>query len=354
MTELRAHIPSSAPKVLVFAAVTIALTLVLATLVGNISLRDRHKYHALFTDATGVFKGDRVRLSGVQVGRIDRIEMVKSGERRLARLTFSVDSDVPVLRSAELSLRYENIVGQRYLAIKEEVGAGGLMPVGGTFSERQTTPALSLTQLFNGFQPLFQALDPKQVNTFSFQIVRALQGEASSAANLLEATADVTSTLADKDAVIGRVVNNLGDVLDTLGTRDVELSKLIREFRDLMVGLARDRDDVSRALPSLAGLLTDSAELVRDVRQPLKANLHSLRGVATQLNKDRNVLNELLQTMPKDMRTLIRTASYGSWFTFYICGLDVQIQLLDGTVQLGGAGIAANEKDTVCGMGPGE
>ena len=78
-----------------------------------------------------------------------------------------------------------------------------------TFPLDQTTPALNLTELFNGFQPLFRALDPSRLNTFSFQLVQALQGESGQLASLMRNTAQLTNTIADRDQVIGSVVGNL-------------------------------------------------------------------------------------------------------------------------------------------------
>src|SRR4029453_15754133 len=131
---------------------------------GNISFTPSRTYFALFTDATGVNPGDRVRLAGVEVGSIKGFELVKDGGKTLAKVEFTVDQTVPVYADAALELRYENIVGQRYLSIAEEPGTRATMKAGATFPTSQTAPALSLTELFNGFQPLFRALDPDRLN----------------------------------------------------------------------------------------------------------------------------------------------------------------------------------------------
>lgn len=351
MTKQRSPIPSSAIKLSVFTAVTLLLIGLIGTLIGNVSFTPSRTYYALFTDASGVFKGDRVRLSGVEVGSIRGLEIVTDGDQRLAKLEFTVDESVPVFPTAELQLRYENIVGQRYLAITEEPSQGAQMEEGATFPTSQTTPALSLTELFNGFQPLFRALDPKRLNTFSFELVRALQGEAGSVQSLMRDTAQLTNTIADRDQVIGGVVSNLNDLLETVGTRDEKLTDLIIQFRNLMSGLAKDGDVIEASLPSLAGLLSGTTDLLTDVRPPLRENVKSLRTLSGQLYDSRETLDESLKRTPVKLNTLARTGSYGSWFNFYICGLDIRLSLLDGTVNLGGVGISSNERDTVCAGG---
>ena len=48
----------------------------------------------------------------------------------------------------------------------------------------RTTPALDLTMLFNGFQPLFSALDPKQINALSYEIIQIFQGQGGTVGDL--------------------------------------------------------------------------------------------------------------------------------------------------------------------------
>jgi phospholipid/cholesterol/gamma-HCH transport system substrate-binding protein len=347
----RSKIPSSAYKVSAFAVITLTLLGILATLIGNVSFAPERAFHAYFTDATGVSTGDRVRLSGVEVGRVTGSEIVEKGGREVARISFQVDKDVPVYRSAELLLRYENIVGQRYLEIREEPDASAAMPTGATFPLSQTTPALSLTVLFNGFQPLFRALEPSKVNRLSYLLVQTLQGEGTTYQTLLRTTAQLTNTLADRDAVIGRVVDNLGDVLGTVDQRDKQLTSLIITFRRLMAGLATDRGAISASLPGLADLLDVSTGLVRDARGPLAGDVHQLDAVAGFLDRDKKTLDTSLKRMPRHMRQLARTGSYASNFNFYLCGISMNVRLLGSTYVLQTPNLTANERDTVCARG---
>ncbi len=81
--------------------------------------------------------------------------------------------------------------------------------------------------LFNGFQPLFQALNPEQVNELSMNLVQVLQGEGGTVQGLLAKTASLTNTLADRDQLIGQVVTNLGQTLDTVDQRHQQLNTLV-------------------------------------------------------------------------------------------------------------------------------
>ena len=105
-----------------------------------------------------------------------------------------------------------------------------------------TSPALDLTVLFNGFQPLFQALNPQQVNDLSLNLVQVLQGEGGTVAGLVQKTASLTNSLADRDQLIGEVITNLSQTLETVDQRHQQLSELIVELKGWMTDLARDRE----------------------------------------------------------------------------------------------------------------
>src|SRR3546814_19361494 len=73
----------------------------------------------------------------------------------------------------------------------------------------QTSPALDLDLLLGGFKPLLRSLDPQQVNDLSGALLQVLQGQGGTLVSLLGNTSSFTSTLADRDQLIGDVITNL-------------------------------------------------------------------------------------------------------------------------------------------------
>jgi phospholipid/cholesterol/gamma-HCH transport system substrate-binding protein len=228
-------------KLLVFILVTTMATAVLVVTIGNVTFGSSTSYRAEFVDATGVVKGDDVRIAGVKVGVVKEIEIV---DRTRALVSFSVQDETRLSKATHAAIRYRNLVGQRYVSLTQEIGDSGTLPEGGTIPVGQTSPALDLTVLFNGFKPLFQALSPSDLNKLSFEIVQVFQGEGGTLEGLLAHTASVTSTLAARDEVIGSLIDNLDQVLDHIGDRDDQLVRLIRTFRTFVGGLKDDREAI--------------------------------------------------------------------------------------------------------------
>ncbi len=318
---------AAAIKLGIFTIVSVLVTGLLAAIMGNIGFGAGSTYQAVFTTATSLEKGDDVRVAGVSVGEVKDVEHY---ERNNAIVTFRVKSDVPLTTASRAEVRFLNLVGDRYLAL--EAGAdkdAAPLPADAVIPIDQTTPALDLTTLFNGFKPLFQALQPDQVNELTMNIVQVLQGEGGTIRSLLESTSSLTNTLADRDQLIGEVVTNLGATLETVDARHTELNDLVISLRDWMADLARDRDTIGSSLSSVADLTDVLASLLREGRPLLKKDVAELRTLAQILNKpeNRTVLVEIFDRLPESMTDQTRTGTYGSWYNYYICGFSGKITL---------------------------
>jgi phospholipid/cholesterol/gamma-HCH transport system substrate-binding protein len=312
-------------KLIVFIVVTVIATGTLAVTIGNIRFGGSTTYHALFTDATGVLKGDDVRIAGVRVGEVNNIAVVRQGSRSLANVTFKVESDRPVAVSTRALIRYRNLVGQRYLALSEGAGSSRPLTENGTIPLRQTEPALDLTVLFNGFKPLFAALNPQDVNAFAMEIIKTLQGEAGDVNSLLGHTASLTSSLADHDKVIGRTIDNLNAVLGTVDQRDKALSTLISELQRFVSGLAQDRQAIGASLTNIASLADTTSGLLQEARPSIRTDVKRLGEVTGTLDDNKAVVDGVLKRMPNKLNTITRTATYGSWFNFYLCDFEGRV-----------------------------
>ena len=310
---------SAGIKLIIFMVVTSMLTFVLAATIGNFGTGKTTTYHATFSDVTGLLPGNEVRTAGVRVGSVKKIAL----KHNLADVTIKLEGDRRLTESNQLQLRYRNLVGERYVAIVEGTGSAADLKPGSTVPLERTKNALDLTVLFNGFRPLFQALDPKTVNDVSMEIVQTLQGEGGTVDALLQRTASLTTTLANKDAVIGRVVDNLTSVLDTVDKRDTELNDLISQLRRLAAGFAEDRKTIGASISGIADLTGATASLLTDIRPGLKGDIVGLRDLAKNLDDNKSTIDGVLQRLPDKLNRIIATATYGGWFNFYLCGAEI-------------------------------
>jgi phospholipid/cholesterol/gamma-HCH transport system substrate-binding protein len=304
-------------KSIIFIVVTALATAILGLSIASSGPNGTVGYKAIFTDVTGLIVGSDVDIAGVRIGQVNQITVV---DRNLAQVSFSVQADRPLPASVTATIKYLNLVGQRYIDLEQGAGPPDqtLRP-GATIPLAQTTPALNLTELFNGFQPLFQALSPNDVNQLSSEIVQVLQGEGGTVTTLVAHIGSLTTTLAAKDKVIDKVISNLNAVLDTVNSRGSELSDLVTTLRQLVSGLAADRQPIGSAISAIAQLTTATAGLLQVSRAPLKQDIIQLGRLSGNLAAATPTVNTFLHNLPVKMTDIARLASYGSWLNFYLC-----------------------------------
>ncbi|MGA6163557.1 MCE family protein [Amycolatopsis magusensis] len=312
-------------KLIIFIVITVMFTAVLGISIANLNLSNTATYTARFTDATLVLPNDDVRIAGVRVGQVSDVRIV---DRRQAEVEFEVDAGRTLPAGVTATIKFRNLVGQRYIALGQGTGpAGDTLPEGGTIPLERTKPALDLTELFNGFKPLFRALNPEDMNKLSYQVIQVLQGEGGTVESLLAHTASLTSTIAEKDQVIGEVITNLNGVLDTINQRTPQLSDLIATLQRLVSGLAEDRKPIGDAIDSLGGLAETTSGLLTEAREPLKNDIAALGELTQNLNENEPLVEHFIQFLPHKVATLSRTADYGSWFNFFACEVSGSVSL---------------------------
>lgn len=321
-------------KGLAFVLVTTVATALLALSISNVGVSERTSYSARFTDVTSLNPGDDVRIAGVRVGQVDELEII---DQHLARVHFSVDSSRRLPADTMAIIRYRNMIGQRYIALErgEQPSTDYLEP-GAEIPLERTRPALDLTELFHGFQPLFSALDPEEVNQLSGEIIQVLQGESGTVESLLAHTGSLTATLAERDRVIGEVITNLNSVLDTINNEGDALTTLVSTLQELVTGLADDREAIGESVEGMAALTTATAGLFETARQPLKESIAGLREVSETLVSSSDDVERFLVTAPEKFTEIGRIASYGSFLNFYLCDAvlltDPPTQINDGVL----------------------
>ncbi|MQY21764.1 MCE family protein [Nocardia macrotermitis] len=310
-----------------FAAVMLLIVVALVIVFGQYRFDAHTRYHAEFSDVSGLQKGDFVRVAGVEVGRVAAVgvDAVGSDGGYRGQVALDVDGNYRITRATRAIVRYQNLVGDRYLELQD--GPGDPVPeaAGYTIGLDHTQPALDLDLLIGSFQPLFRGLDPVQINNLSGELIAVLQGQGGTVQSLLVHAASLTSTLADRDEVIGRVVSNLDTVLGSVDKHSAELSSALDTAQQIATGLAQDDQAWGRALTHIDASTASLASLLAQDRPALAGTVNQLRRTATQLDAGSGTLDSILGRLPDTYAALTRLGAYGNFFNYYLCGLRIKL-----------------------------
>ncbi|MEO9221975.1 MAG: MlaD family protein [Mycobacteriaceae bacterium] len=315
-------------KLIAFIVVTVLATGILGLTIANTGASGGDSFKAMISDVTGLNKGDDVRVSGVRIGSVTGIKLINGpgAKDAVAEVSMGMEKGRTLPEGSTVTVKFRNLVGQRYIAMgRSDPNATKPMPDGAVIPLDRTAPALNLTALFGGFKPLFQALDPGQINQLSYEIIQVFQGEGATVSSLVSSTASLTNSIADKDKVIGELLVNLNSVLDTVNQRADKVSSLVISLQQLVSGLAQDRGAITSSISSLADLTDATANLLKPAREPLKTSLAGLGDLSANLNTNNEELNKFLFNLPRKLDSITRLASYGSWFNFYLCSAGATV-----------------------------
>lgn len=316
----------AALRLAVFAVVALAITLTIAATIRPFgSSVDRTTYTAVFDSASRLEPGDDVRVAGVAAGKVAAVSVNADAK---AEVRFDLDSDLPLSTASRIEIRYLDLAGNRYLAVVGGDGQGTARQAADVvIGTDRTQPALDLDDLLDGFKPLLVALSPEDVNSLTLDIVRTLQGDGSTVRSLIARTASLTTGLAERDELISSVVTNLNTAVGSVADRHTQLEELITQLRTLAGGLARDRTSVGDAIGHIDTMTRLSADLLARARPSTKADIAALRQIAETLSSPtgRAEIDHALDHLPDKLDRLAATATYGSWFNYYVCGVRVKI-----------------------------
>ncbi len=319
---MRDNLAGAVVRLVVFVAVCLLGTFALLAIYAQFRFEQGRTYTAIFSNVSGLANGDFVRVAGVEVGKVTQISITRDST---ASVQFTANDNVILTEGSRAAIRYNNLIGDRYLELLEGTGGTRRLAANATIGMDRTSPALDLDALIGGFRPLFRALDPNQVNALSGQLISAFQGQGDTIGSFLTQTAALTSTLADRDQLIGQVIVNLNTVLASLADQGDQFGKAVDSLSSLMAGLADRKQDLSNGLAYANTAAASITDLLAQARRPLKDTVLQTDRSATQVLNDKDYFDDYLNTLPDAYKVLGRQAITGDYFAFYICDLVLKV-----------------------------
>lgn len=308
-------------KFVIFAVITGALLAILYNTMANGLPGGSRGYHAIFSSVSGLAKGDDIRVAGVRVGRVTDIKIVPQG----AQVDFDLIEQQPILSNTGMVMRYQSLIGQRYVSLVQPGERGTQLSEGATVPISRTSPGFDLTDLLDGFRPLFQVLQPADVNKLASNVMKVMQGEGGTVESLLKQTSQLTTFLANRDEVFGQVLTNLTPVLNDLAGQGDQLASTVHELKLLMAGLAQDRKAIGKSIDGISTLITSTSDLLADQRQATVQTIKNFRAVATMLQQNLPDLVDSLRAFGTLFGSLGRASSYRNAVNIYLCTAWIKV-----------------------------
>lgn len=265
-------------------------------------------YVAEFNDVFGLRTNADVRIRGVQVGKVTDIDVTRDGT---ARVRFTVKNDQAMTRDDRLAIRFQNLTGQRYLAI--ETGAPGApkLPAGEKVANDHTTGSFDITTLFNGLRPILKGADPAVFNEFGENLIALLQGEGGVGIGDVMADIDKLSSYAvSKQDLLVAIAEQLGVISKQIGGNSAFVTTVLNSMRDLSYTFDTNIDQMVRAFYTGAEVFPRVAELLMSGLDLGLGGHDNVEYRVMEITRDLPKLTEAMNSLPGITEPISKMAGY--------------------------------------------
>lgn len=284
---------------------------------GAVPLKPKgYQFHAYFPEATQLAQQADVRISGVPVGKVVKLEL---GPGETTDATLQLDERyAPIPKDTRAVLRQKTLLGETYVELTPGSKAGGLLAEGGSLPAGQVQRTVELDEIF-------RSLDEQTRRDFQVWMQAQAAGlrgrgqEFNDVLGNLPAFARETNDLVEianrQEPAVRALIRNTGDVFAALSSRQDQLSGLITNANTVFGTLATRNEslqEIFRILPTFEQESRLTVERLDQFARETNPLVTQMRPVAQELSPTLQSLERLAPPFRDffvDLGPLI-TASY--------------------------------------------
>ncbi|NHC25262.1 MCE family protein [Nocardioides sp. IC4_145] len=264
---------------------------------------------AQFPRTVSLYEGSDVRVLGVPIGQVEKVE--PDGTK--VAVTMRYDAEVKLPTDAQAVLVAPSIVGDRYVQLTPAYEGGDVMADGTILDEGRTEVPIELDDIYSSIDDLTVALGPNGANkdgALTDLLEVTAENFAGEGAKLNQTIKDFGRFSATLDNNKEELFGSLAELQGFIGTL-AENDQTVRDFNGSLGSvsslLADERQELTAALRNLSVALGQVGDFVKTNRDSLGRNITGLNRVAKVLVKQRAALDETLATAPLALNNLAMT-----------------------------------------------
>jgi phospholipid/cholesterol/gamma-HCH transport system substrate-binding protein len=288
----------------------IAAMLLLAFNIERLPLLAGRSHSAAFSEAGGLKSGDDVRIAGVKVGKVTKVDL----EGAHVRVDFRVGRSTELGDRTAASVRIKTILGQKFLALDP----AGRAPLSGEIPLRRTTPAYDVVDAFSDLTRTTERIDSQQLATALDTVADTFRDSPQEVRAAVDGLGRLSRTVASRDDELRTLLAHANAVTGVLAKRNTEIVSLLSDGDLLLQELRKRRDDIHRVLVGTATLSDQLTGLVRENRAAIRPALARLHGVLDTLRANQANLDRSIELLAPFVRLFANTLGNGRWFDTYV------------------------------------
>lgn len=268
--------------------------------------RSTHEFTAEFASARGLYPGDDVRVMGVDVGRVTRLE--PDGDR--VRVTFEIDADRPVPADVRAAVVAPTLVSARFVQLAPAYTGGPQLDPGSTIPIERTAVPVEWDEVTRQLAELTTELGPAPddpqgpLGEVLDVAARNVEGQGLDLRATAEELSAALRTVSDGRGDLFAVVRNLQVFVDALSDSRGQIVAFNNRMASVTQILDANRDDMGSALGTLGSALGEVERFVRDNRERIGGTVDRTAELAETLAAQRDGIAQVLHVAPTALSNL--------------------------------------------------
>lgn len=261
---------------------------------------------AYFPSAIGLYEGNSVRVLGVDMGEVTKVE--PQGERVLVEMTY--DREVPIPAGAKAMIVAPSLVSDRYVQFAPAYTGGPQLDAGAVLSQERTEVPLEIDELSQSLSRVSESLGPKGANSEGSlsklldSTAANLDGNGKALHNTISKLGKAAGTLSGNSGDLFSTVENLAKLSKTLAGSDQTVRQFEQQLADVSGYLAGEKENLSKTVTELGTALQSVKGFIENNRGRIKSNVDKLASVTQVLVEQRGALAETLDIAPLALSNL--------------------------------------------------
>ena len=281
-------------------------------------------YYASFAEAGGLKANDEVRIAGVRVGKVEKVEL----EDGHVKVTFRIKTDSEFGKETGAAIKVKTLLGAMFLSL-EPAGTGQL-DEGSEIPVERTSSPYDVVEAFSGLAETAEQIDTDQLAAALTTLADLTRNTPEEFRGALDGVSALSSNIAEKNDRINSLLKNLERVSSVLDDRDQDIIGLMRDSDVLFRALVARREAIHNLLVSSSTLSRQLSGLVRESRKDLNPALTQLAEVVDVLNKNEENIDTSLRLMAPFYRVFANTLGNGPWFDTFIQNMPPVADVTNG------------------------
>src|SRR5438876_1731986 len=194
----------------IFFALALVVAVVILELIGAADFfKTGYQVNAIFKNAQELKKGDLVKLAGVEIGRVESIELTNN----LAQVSMKIKGKYKIKTDSRAAIKFTGLMGQNFVSIEDGSPDAPWIEKGEPPQTLQTIeqPDLSaimskLENVASGVQELTKSFSPEKLSSLLGPITDFMKQNTNNLSTILYNTRLATDAIVHTNGTVGRLI----------------------------------------------------------------------------------------------------------------------------------------------------